>query len=58
MEKLIEQIRLYRKTGDKENIQLNMLGLIESLRKYFEPIVPSGLHNIMWKRIAEEITSR
>jgi hypothetical protein len=58
MEKLIEQIRLYRKTGDIENIRFNMLGLIESLRKYFEPIAPSGLHNIMWKRIAEEIKSR
>lgn len=43
--------------GSAVAVQLLLGQLIYLLRQYFEPIAPSNLTNVRWKRIAEIILS-
>lgn len=55
MDKSIQLIKSHASQGNWEQVALEKAHLISLLREFFEPINPSNLTNIMWKRLAEKV---
>jgi hypothetical protein len=58
MDQSINLIRFHAQQGNREQVALEKAQFIYLLREFFEPISPSNLINLMWRRLAEEVLSR
>jgi hypothetical protein len=58
MDQSINLIRFHAQQGNWEQVALEKAQFIYLLREFFEPISPSNLTNLMWRRLAEEVLSR
>jgi len=58
MDQSINLIRFHAQQGNWEQVASEKTQFIYLLREFFEPISPSNLTNLMWRRLAEEVLSR
>jgi len=58
MDQSINLIRFHAQQGNWEQVASEKAQFIYLLREFFEPISPSNLTNLMWRRLAEEVLSR
>jgi len=55
MDQSIELILSHAKQGNWGHVALEKAHFISLLKEFFEPISPSNLTNLMWKRLVEEV---